>query len=267
MRAYPFVDGTTRYTLVDTPGFDDTFESDEVITNKILKWAEASYRSGTRLNGIVYLHNISVPKMRGSAYQNLQMFRQLCGDDALEHVILATTFWAEVEPQLGERREKELLEDNRFWARMVERGSKVMRLAQDRGSALHVLREVGGKTKMTLHAQQEMIDGVILRQTTAARTTHSLAQGVPISEPSNSKYAEAVRKRQDDARKRAKELKQVKRQVDRQRQEVEEMKRRVERERERRIRLYRTHQCRCQLIGGPFCANCGKRVGRSFYRK
>ncbi|KAF2690594.1 hypothetical protein K458DRAFT_398611 [Lentithecium fluviatile CBS 122367] len=157
---YSFVHQGIRYTLVDTPGFNDTFESDETVTANILQWLESSYRAGAKLNGILYLHSIAAPKMAGSAFDNLCMFRKLCGEDALKHVVLATTFWGTMDPATEERRESALMQDRKLWGRMVSAGSKVVRLENTRESALDALRVVSGASKITLAAQHEMVDEV-----------------------------------------------------------------------------------------------------------
>ena len=52
--------------------------------------------------GIIYLHEITLKHMTDTALKNLDMFRKLCGDDALMKVVLGTTKWGEV----GDNREK-----------------------------------------------------------------------------------------------------------------------------------------------------------------
>ncbi|KAH7123527.1 P-loop containing nucleoside triphosphate hydrolase protein [Dendryphion nanum] len=153
VHGYSFQDEHHSYILVDTPGFDDTFLSNAEITAKITEWLSSSKRSGIQLNGIIYLHSIVSPRMQGSMYQNLRMFRQLCGPNGLQNVTLATTFWNSIEETLGEQRESDLIGDQDFWGRMVALGSKVLRLGLDRNSALAVLRSVPIDTKIDLEPQ------------------------------------------------------------------------------------------------------------------
>jgi hypothetical protein len=96
--------------------------------------------------------------MQGSAFKNLRMFRSLCGGDALKNVILATSFWDQVEPRYGEKREQELITSKQFWAEMVAKGSKVMRLERNRATCLAVLREIAKNQRMDLQAQKEMVE-------------------------------------------------------------------------------------------------------------
>src|SRR5438046_2022301 len=115
------------YVLIDTPGFGDTYRSNDDIVDEVLNWLSSSYRSGTRLSGIIYLHPIDNVRMQGSARENLEMFRKLCGDDALKNVIFVTTFWDTVDVSLGARNEEELTSNDEFWGRMVKKGSRVRR--------------------------------------------------------------------------------------------------------------------------------------------
>lgn len=136
----------------------------------ILSWLKNSYGEGTRLNGIVYLHRICDPRMPGSAMSNLRMFRSLCGVDNFRNVVLATTFWGTIDERLGASREKELQKNYDYWGQMVEKGSRVVRLTQNRESNLALLMQIAGRNKkMTVDAQREMLAGVSPLETSAAR--------------------------------------------------------------------------------------------------
>src|SRR5271170_2450688 len=157
VKEYRFLHESTNYVLVDTPGFDDSSMSNEEVTKQILQWLQSSYRSGTRLNGIIYIHNITKSRMQGSAYKNMHLFRQLCGDDALGNVILATSFWDQVPPSVGAEREGELRGSKDFWANMVAKGSEVVRLTRDRSDCLKVLERIAAKKSVDLLIQTEMV--------------------------------------------------------------------------------------------------------------
>jgi hypothetical protein len=156
--AYSFRLRGQRYTLLDTPGFDDTFQSDLAITEKILNWLESSYRAGTKLNGILYLHSIAQPRIPGSAFDTLCLLRKLCGGDCFDSVILATTFWDCVASHEGQRRSQELADDDLLWGRMKKLGSRIVTLRNDRESALEVLVEASRGSKIVLQAQRELVD-------------------------------------------------------------------------------------------------------------
>ena len=57
------------------------------------------------------------------------MFRKLCGDEALKHVVLATTKWDDVTPEVGQQREIRLREN--CWGEMIQYGSVVMQVRTD----------------------------------------------------------------------------------------------------------------------------------------
>ena len=84
-----------------------------------------SYRQRIRLTGIIQLHSIADARMRGTPLRNLKMFEELCGSDGLANVILTTTFWSQVIPDVGSRREEELKSE--FWAEMIGHGCRVAR--------------------------------------------------------------------------------------------------------------------------------------------
>lgn len=171
--SYRFTHQNTDFVLVDTPGFDDTNCSDERIMTHVLEWLESSFRSGTRLNGLIYLHRIIDPKMQGSALNNMRMFRKLCGPECFGNIVLATTFWDDLSDDLGAQREEELKSNDEFWGKMLKKGSEVVRLGKDRESGLKLLMGIAKKSKITLHSQREMVDeNKSAQETAAAQSIH-----------------------------------------------------------------------------------------------
>jgi hypothetical protein len=154
---------------VDTPGFDDSRCSDDVIANRILEWLRQSLEQGKRLNGIIYVHRIIDPRMQGSALSNMNMFRRLCGSDCFPNVVLATSFWSEVDITEGARREKELCETDEFWGQLVKRGSHVVRIGLDQRADQRLLLRIAKNKKVVLQAQQEMLSGKRNSETSAAQ--------------------------------------------------------------------------------------------------
>lgn len=153
-----------RIFLVDTPGFDDTTRSDSEVLKDIAFWLAAAYTKETQLAGIIYLHRISDPRMQGSALRNLRMFKQLCGTNNLNSVILATTHWRNAEnvsisESVGQARTKELMETRDFWGGMVERGSKVVKHDGSKESALRIVSDLTRREiRVILDIQRQLID-------------------------------------------------------------------------------------------------------------
>ena len=84
-----------------------------------------SYKQRIKLTGIIQLYSIADAEMRGTPSTNLRIFEELCGSDGFANVILATTFWSQVIPDVGYQREEQLKSE--FWAEMIRHGCKVAR--------------------------------------------------------------------------------------------------------------------------------------------
>ncbi|KAG2008133.1 TKL/TKL-ccin protein kinase [Coprinopsis cinerea AmutBmut pab1-1] len=159
--------GAKRIILVDTPGFDDTMESDVAILKRISNWLAKSYRLGMTVGGLVYMHDLSAARFTGSAKRNLKMFNQLCGGDAVKRVILTTSKWGKFRtedlPEAAQRQEE--LQKS-FWDRMLKEGARCEPLNPATHEAawkvLHLilgnLDRKGGQKLKSLQIQREIID-------------------------------------------------------------------------------------------------------------
>jgi hypothetical protein len=256
VQAYRFSYGSTNYVLVDTPGFDDSSMSNEEIATKIVQWLESSYRSGIRLNGIIYIHDITKPRMQGSAYQNMRLFRQLCGDDALGNVILATSFWDQITKSVGAKREHELKNSEDFWANMVAKGSEVVRIKPDRSICLKVLERIAAKNKVDLLVQTEMVvEKKRLKDTTVGKDTRS--SEIRKFEETLEKEKKAEKKRlqgklEEGQKAHKKDMEQLRTQQKKAQREEQQRQRRVEKEHKRNLREDRRQlQQQRREIEGP----------------
>jgi hypothetical protein len=114
-----------------------------------------------KLAGVIYLYDISQTRMLGTTLNNMEMFHELCGDDALKAVFLLTTKWGAVNVEVGEKREKQLSDES--WKPMLAQGSTIRRFDHTPASAQATLgliytnynkREVSN----ILRIQQEIVD-------------------------------------------------------------------------------------------------------------
>ena len=152
-----------KFYLIDTPGFDDTYRTDTDILMEVAAWLSHAYKRDILLTGIVYLHRIFDNRLGGSAMKNLRSFRRLCGNNAMSKVVLATTFWGQVDEQTGIEHEGELKTKADFWGSMIANGSKIFRQDSDRRSARQILQHLVNKKTandpaMTLDIQREIVD-------------------------------------------------------------------------------------------------------------
>ncbi|KAM0235914.1 hypothetical protein ACHAP5_009560 [Fusarium lateritium] len=169
---YPY-EVTSDFTvyLIDTPGFDDTGRSDTEVLSEIAAWLTDSYKHEIRLHGIIYLHRISDVRMQGSAKKNLVTFKELCGEDALRKVVLASTMWDIVPAEKATKREQELKDTPEFWGWMLSKGSSVHRYNNTTESAREIILTLAGhNTPIATDLQKQMVDeGKRLDETSAGQ--------------------------------------------------------------------------------------------------
>ncbi|CAL1717190.1 unnamed protein product [Somion occarium] len=125
--------------LVDTPGFDDTMTSDMVILARIGAYLERIYREGRKLHGIIYMHRITDRKMTGTSRKNMNIFREICGYDALVNVCITTNMWNVVDPIVGATREEELKSDSMMFQPLLAKGAQMLRHFGTRESAMKII--------------------------------------------------------------------------------------------------------------------------------
>ncbi|KAH7161173.1 hypothetical protein EDB81DRAFT_924557 [Dactylonectria macrodidyma] len=91
--------------------------------------------------------------------RNLTMFRNLCGDNAFKNVILATTFWGELQDkEKGEAREQELLNTSERRGYITSKGSRTRRFLNTKESALSIIGDLVDLPAVTLQIQDEIVD-------------------------------------------------------------------------------------------------------------
>ena len=123
---------------------------------------------GLKLTGVIYMHRISDFKVGGASRQNLNLFRALCGDDALSNVIVITNMWGEVSVDLGEERERELQTDNQLFKAVLDKGALMLRHDNTLATAQSIVRRLVDKQPKALRIQCELVDeGRDITETTA----------------------------------------------------------------------------------------------------
>ncbi|KAK7682617.1 hypothetical protein QCA50_014417 [Cerrena zonata] len=150
--------GGRPVVLIDTPGFDDTLESDMVILARIAAYLEKVYREGKRLHGIIYMYRISDRRITGTSRKSLNIVKTICGDDSLVNVVIATSMWNHVDEATGRSREDELRSSDEMFQPMVKKGVKMMRHLNTRESAMRIIQTVLNNTPRPLLIQEELVD-------------------------------------------------------------------------------------------------------------
>lgn len=161
VRDHTFISNGYQITLIDTPGFNDTYKSETEILKEIASYLADKYKNKRKLSGIIYLHAFE-RRMTGSSLRNLKMFHELCGEDPLENVILATTGWTDAERAgtlaKAEEHEKSLSSNRAFWKGMLDSGAKLDRFMDTRESALSMIMKFADRETIPLQIQRELVD-------------------------------------------------------------------------------------------------------------
>ena len=114
------------------------------------------------LGGVIYLLSIADKRMKGTTRRNLDMFYQLCGDKALERVVLGTTNWGELEGnEIGPKREQQLAKS--FWNKSkTSSESKLLRFYKTEESAVvfvdAILDRLNSAENNVLRIQNELVE-------------------------------------------------------------------------------------------------------------
>ncbi|KAG6896221.1 hypothetical protein C0992_009645 [Termitomyces sp. T32_za158] len=175
-----------RIFIVDTPGFDDTSTKDREILRRIAVWMAKScvmpalplqlhltlsrYSDRMKVGGIIYLQEITQARVTGTVRRNFDMFEKLCGPNAATHIILTTTKWSDVKPEVGAQREIQLRDQ--FWTDMLRDGSKMRQFHGTQNSAKEIIKEVLIRRALdAAQIQEELVEvDKLLSETEAGRT-------------------------------------------------------------------------------------------------
>jgi hypothetical protein len=115
------------------------------------------YDNKTKIAGLIYLHNITQKKMSGSTRLNYEVFHRICGEKAMERVVMATTHWDAIMPTSGEDREQEL---RVFWKDILSEGAELMRIQDPQADSHrivdHILRLHAAQ--VAIQIQEELVD-------------------------------------------------------------------------------------------------------------
>ena len=121
--------------------------------------SDLSYKRRIILSGIIQFCSIADAKMRGTPLMNMKIFEQLCGPDALKNVIITTTFWDQVNTDIGLKREAQLKSE--FWAGMIAQGCRVARLKPRKCETAWEIIDMfdsNASRQKVLKIQTEMVD-------------------------------------------------------------------------------------------------------------
>jgi hypothetical protein len=124
------------------------------------------------LNGLIYVHRISDPKMGKISKRNLRMFKQLCGDGSLRNVCITTTNWDRVTKEEGDMKEQELRESPNLLRPLINEGARLARHDKGIMSARSIVNYLIHKDPTKLQIQIELDAGKTLEETSTGAILH-----------------------------------------------------------------------------------------------
>ncbi|KAG6916086.1 hypothetical protein DXG01_008515 [Tephrocybe rancida] len=153
-------DHARRIVLVDTPGFDDTHLSDSEVLRRTAVWLAQSYSANMTLAGVIYLHDISRPRLLGSFQKNLEMFNKLVGRDAIRNVVIATTHWGVILKEVDHRANHEEKLSESHWKDMIDLGAQLVRFADSKESGWDILNHIVNHADVigSVKIQEELVE-------------------------------------------------------------------------------------------------------------
>lgn len=116
------------------------------------------------------MYRISDVRMGGTSRRNFRLFRELCGKESLRNVLIVTTMWSGVDPNIGETREQELAMSDDLFKPVLDEGAQLVRHDGREESAQGILRRLIHNDGVPLRIQRELVDEGKLLADTAAGT-------------------------------------------------------------------------------------------------
>ena len=95
-----------------------------------------------KLGGVIYLHDMSQPRMLGTTRKNFEMFEVLCGTNAAKAIVLGMTKSEELPLGVRKKRKEQLRE--KFWNEMITRGAHMEHFEKTTASAWRILYSILG---------------------------------------------------------------------------------------------------------------------------
>ena len=115
--------------------------------------------------------------MEDSAIRNLRLFQGLCGQAALENVLLTTTHWSNVNLAEAELREAKL-RNRDFWGALIDKGATLQRFQGTRDSGLDLIKKLMSRTRKPLHIQDQIVEqNMTLLETNAGQCINKELMG------------------------------------------------------------------------------------------
>ena len=123
---------------------------------------------GVRLLGIIYVHDITVARMRGSLKRELEMLKLLAGPRNYRHILLVTTKWGDASRRREFESRQWALEDG-YWDDLIRGQAEVHRFDGTAESARSIVSQLNFGVNAVLAIQNELKQDISFGETSIGR--------------------------------------------------------------------------------------------------
>ncbi|KAL4064040.1 hypothetical protein J3A83DRAFT_669779 [Scleroderma citrinum] len=116
--------------------------SDENILARISTFLTTQCREMSQHTRFIYLHRINDTRVGGTSKCNIRKFLKFCSRISFKNVVIVTTMWDKVTPEVGEQREQELMSSDELFKPLLDRGAVMARHDGTRESARKVIEDL-----------------------------------------------------------------------------------------------------------------------------
>lgn len=138
----------------------------------VYAYCPVRHRNQEPITGIIYLRSIQEPRVLRAETTLIKMFKELCGKDCLDHIILVTNRWQPPPEKEEEEREQQMVTDIRRFGSVGSGPEQVLVQRLDgrytREDAHRILELFRHIPPTTLKVQQEIVDQELTYDQTAA---------------------------------------------------------------------------------------------------
>lgn len=167
-----------KMNFFDTPGFDDSRVSATDHLRSLSLTLSAVYdieeKRKPHIHGVLYVHRITDNKIARSSMTNLQVVRNLLGEDLLKNLVFVTNMWSNPPEPQQVKREEALMGSEKYFGGFIKAGARAgpaYRIAknatcfQAQRAILDLFLESGPQVA---RIQRELVDGEMTIEDTAA---------------------------------------------------------------------------------------------------
>lgn len=147
--------------LVDTPGFGDSrLESESDVLRPIASWLAARHMSKYPVTGVIFVRPMETVRVNQEEKSLMLMFKDMVGEDLLDHIVLLTTRWPSDRNDEYEAREKEIISRDDLLGSLETRKIQVRRLKENYspGDAQDVIKSCTDLASVTFRIQREVVN-------------------------------------------------------------------------------------------------------------